>query len=370
MNSNSRHLAVALLLGAILTLLGDFLALAQESGATLANLQARGVFTMTNDASGNAVLAFTRDRLGQLTPAGTFVTGGDGTGGGLGNQGALALSKSGRTLLVVNAGSDSISAFQVKPHELLRTSVVPSGGNKPISITLDGDRAYVLNAGSDSIAGFRMGDMGILSPITGSTKSLSTTHTGSAQISINPEGTVLVVTEKATQRLTTYALDDEGVPGDPQVQPSHGKTPFGFAFADRGHLLVSEAFGGAPGASALSSYDVQDRGSLKLVSGSIPSGETAACWVVVNDHQAYVSNTGSGTISSYSIDDDGILTLSDPQIARAAGPIDMAFSKGGQFLYVLSSGSKSIDAFQVQGAKLTAVGRFEVAPTADGLVAR
>src|SRR5207244_5302396 len=40
------------------------------------------VYTITNAASGNAVLAFHRAANGALTPAGTFPTGGTGTGGG------------------------------------------------------------------------------------------------------------------------------------------------------------------------------------------------------------------------------------------------------------------------------------------------
>jgi 6-phosphogluconolactonase (cycloisomerase 2 family) len=343
---------------------------AQDRDGKGMNLQIRGVFTMTNDSTGNAVTAYFRDRQGQLTPAGTFLTGGLGSGGGLGNQGALALSRSGRTLVVVNPGSDSISAFHVNLRELVLTGVASSGGKKPISVTLDGDRVYVLNAGSDSITGFSLEGRGTLSMIPGSVKPLSTSGAGSAEIGINPDGNVLVVTEKATQRLVTYRLDEHGVPGDPQVRTSNGKTPFGFSFDDPGHLIVSEAFGGAPTASALSSYEVDEDGSLDLLSGSIGSGETAACWVVVNGRAAFVSNTGSGTISSYSVGSVGTLALIDPAAARAKAPIDMALSRKGEFLYILSPGSKSIDIFQVLGSSLVSVGSVDVTSTANGLVAR
>ena len=39
------------------------------------------------------MIAFQRDIKGVMTPTGRFATAGKGTGGGLGNQGALALSK-------------------------------------------------------------------------------------------------------------------------------------------------------------------------------------------------------------------------------------------------------------------------------------
>jgi hypothetical protein len=40
--------------------------------------------------------------------------------------------------------------------------------------------------------------------------------------------------------------------GAPQPQASAGMTPFGFGVGVRGQLFVSEAFGGAPDASATS----------------------------------------------------------------------------------------------------------------------
>ena len=42
---------------------------------------------------------------------------------------------------------------------------------------------------------------------------------------------------------------------------------------------------------------------LSVISGSVPNSQTASCWVVIptNGKLAFVSNTGSGTISSYCI---------------------------------------------------------------------
>jgi hypothetical protein len=54
------------------------------------------VYTMTNAPSGNAVVAFRRHRDGSLTPAGTFPTGGAGSGAGLGSGHAVVVSEDGR----------------------------------------------------------------------------------------------------------------------------------------------------------------------------------------------------------------------------------------------------------------------------------
>ncbi len=73
------------------------------------------VYTMTNAAGPNSVVVYNRLSDGTLEPAGMVPTGGSGTGAGLGSQGAIALDNSARWLFVVNAGSDDLSVFSVKP---------------------------------------------------------------------------------------------------------------------------------------------------------------------------------------------------------------------------------------------------------------
>ena len=72
------------------------------------------VYTLTNEAAGNRVVAFDRASDGTLAPDGVYLTGGLGSGSGLGSQGAVILSQDNRKLFAVNAGSDSISYFEVR----------------------------------------------------------------------------------------------------------------------------------------------------------------------------------------------------------------------------------------------------------------
>src|SRR5712692_3625283 len=84
------------------------------TSASSAPSAAGAVYTLSNSTTGNAVLAYSRDADGTLTPQGSFPTGGAGTGGGLGSQGALVLSDDRHWLAAVNAASDSISLFAVR----------------------------------------------------------------------------------------------------------------------------------------------------------------------------------------------------------------------------------------------------------------
>lgn len=344
-------------------------------GIAFAGQSGRMVYTMSNATSGNAVLAF-EQRGDTLIPSGSFPTEGSGSGGGLGNQGGIIMSEDGETLLTVNAGSNEVSIFQVHEQGLRLTDKVSSGGVSPISIAIHEDWVYVLNAGgTGNITGFLLMKQGTLKPIPGSTRPLSGPATAPAQIEFNPDGDTLVVTEKATQIIDTYTVDQDGVATGPAAQPSSGATPFGFSFSKRGVLIVSEAFGGRANASAVSSY-VLRRGVLDLRSGSVPDLQSAACWIVVtkNGKFAYTSNTGSNNVSSYRVGRDGTLTLHEGVAASTgAGPIDMALSGNSKVLYVLNAAARTIDVFRVdrRSGVLTLLSNVSGLPAGvNGLVAQ
>ena len=92
------------------------------------------VYTLNNQVSGNKVMAFNRSSDGLLTFSASYATGGTGTGGGLGNQGAIILADEGEILLAVNPGSNSVSSFKVNDNGLSLKSTVSSGGMRPVSI--------------------------------------------------------------------------------------------------------------------------------------------------------------------------------------------------------------------------------------------
>ncbi|MEO5562474.1 MAG: beta-propeller fold lactonase family protein [Chitinophagaceae bacterium] len=308
------------------------------------------VYTLSNQASSNKVIAYRRANDGELTFQAAYSTGGKGTGGGLGNQGALILAGD-DMMLAVNAGSNTISSLKISGNQVKLISVVHSGGIMPISITKHDDLVYVLNAGGNgNISGFRIHGNGRLTPIPYSKKPLSSNSAGPAQISFVNEGKVLVITEKATNKIITYTINHFGMPGVFHSITSSTATPFGFAVRGYGNIIVSEAAGGAPGASVLSSYRVTPNGHINLVEGSVSAGQTAACWVVITDNKkyAYTTNTGSNNISSYqAIQGGGLDVLNSIAATSGAGPVDAALSESSKYLYVLNSGGNGISAYSV-----------------------
>lgn len=270
-------------------------------GAAAAASSGGAVYTESNQASGNAILIWSRGSDGSLTPAPSEATGGLGTSAGLGSQGAVTLSADGEWLFAVNAGSNSISTFRAAGTNVSRTDVEPSNGVRPTSVTTHGNLVYVLDAGgTGNIAGFRRHG-GDLEPIAGSVQPLTSATANAGQISFSPDGTFLVVAERASNRVVVYPVDN-GVAGAPSFLAAPGVTPFGFAFTRNRTLVVSEA---ATGSS--SSYSLTPNGGLQLVDGAVADFQAAPCWFVAtaDGRFAYTTNAGSGTISAYAVGADG-----------------------------------------------------------------
>jgi 6-phosphogluconolactonase len=335
------------------------------------------VYVQTNDAANNEIIAFGRSEDGSLAAPERHATGGRGTGEPhLPSQSSIALSDDGRWLLVVNAGSDELSLFAVEQDGLRLADRVDSGGGKPTSVAVSGTLVYVLNNGTPNISGFNL-DEGKLKPLEDSTRPLSGTDADPAQIAFSADGRALIATERGTNSISSYAIDQNGYAAGPSTIDSSGQTPYGFDFTAEGLLIVTEAFGGEIGAAAASSYTVSGDGELTAVSGSVGNTRSEVCWAAVtNDGRyAYVTNFGDGTVSSYEIGGDGSLALREAVAGstRKAGKgiRDEAISRDGRYLYAIDPDAQKLFGWTVaEDGQLTAVGEFEGVPdTVAGLAA-
>jgi 6-phosphogluconolactonase (cycloisomerase 2 family) len=326
------------------------------------------IYVQTNDAERNEVVVFDRYADGTFVHFGRFDTAGQGTGAPhLASQSSVALNGDGSLLLVANAGSGHLSLFGVEDVGLRLESRASTGGSRPTSVAVDGDLAYVLNAGGEGgVAGFSLAG-GTLMPLHGSARPLSADGADPAQIAFSPDGRSLIVTERGTDSISAYTVDERGLADGPATIPSSGATPYGFDFA-RDAVIVTEAFGGETGAAAASSYALREPGVLDPVSASVGDTRSEVCWAAVSrdGRFAYVSNFGDGTISSYAIGEDGRIELHEPVAASTRlgerGIRDEAITCDGRYLYALDA-----DARRVFGWALGEDGSLAPVGHADGL---
>jgi 6-phosphogluconolactonase (cycloisomerase 2 family) len=336
------------------------------------------VYVLTNQSTGNSVMVYRRAADGSLSLSGTFSTRGEGMGTGadpLGSQGALVLGPGHRLLFAVNAGSNEVSEFAAEGLNLHLLDKESSGGVMPVSVAVHGWLVYVLNAGgTPNVQGFVIDPFSNrLRPLPGSMRALpGGSSAAPAEVGFSPDGNVLMVTEKGTSMIDTYIVGDDGLLYSPTTTKSSGATPFGFAFAHRGIVAVSEA-----GPNALSSYEINRDGQVELLSGSVHNGQSATCWAVVTDdgRYAYTANAGSATISSYYLSWEGFLSLLNPtagKMASGTAPTDMALSDGSRFLYVRDGGMNTVAGFRVESdGSLTPVGSVTGIPAgAQGIAAQ
>lgn len=345
------------------------------------------VFTMNNAASANYVIVFRRFDDGTLARVDSVETGGRGSGphpvfgsDPLESQDAVILSSDNRLLFVTNAGSNQVTSFRVSSSgALTRVSTVSSGGVMPVSLAHNGDVLYVVNAkNGGNISGFRVGTDGTLTALSGSTRPLSgAAVTGPGSIRITPNGQAIIVTEKMTNNLVLYGLNNGVTASGPTVIPSPGPTPFGADFDASGRYILSIGNIGPNRAAVMDGSSVASLvfsgNGVTPVAAAVPTTETAACWIQTtpDGRYAYTTNTGSGTITGFSIGTNGALTRMRPDgVSGSTGamsmPLDMAYADG--YLYALTAGDRGIHVFRVESdGSLTAqnnlVGAFPVSVT-------
>jgi 6-phosphogluconolactonase len=342
-------------------------ALATVGQAGAASDSVHAVYTMTNSVAGNAVLAFTRAEDGSLTPAGEYATGG--IGGPLGSGHSIVVSRNGHDVVAVNAGGDSISAFDARHGRLRLVATVPSNGSRPTSLTIHDDLVYVLNAGSLSIAGFRL-DGDALTPIAGSVQALGVGASVPSQIQFTNDGKVIVVDERGSNTIDTFVIGRGGVAGAANSTPAVAAAPFGFDFDRQGHLLSSNANLGN-GTSGASSYDVAADGTVTANGGGVSSGQAAACWLATAQGWAYTTNAGSGSIGRFAVATDGTLSLSGTTVVGpGAHPLDDDVTKNEKELYVLVDGFHQIVGYRIEhDGSLTQISSAPVPVGAAGVAA-
>ena len=334
------------------------------------------VYVMANETNGNAVVGYAQRGDGTLRPIGRFATGGDGAAfdGGEGldpliSAYAIERTADNRYVLVVNAGSGSVSSMRVRDDfSLERVNTATTGGTGPNSIAVFGSLVYVSNIDADgvfngepdqegSLQGYIIGADGRLVPLAGSARTLGNRPSA---IRFSPSGGHLVVASiNAGSSALASGSDDELVVYEVQADGTLSASPvsaatstprgnsanrnlpsaIGFEIVedDQGNdiVVVTEArefqADGAPPAfpnlqtGSVSTWTLDTDGTLiakdldVLAGASVTDGQRTACWIAFSADQSYfwVSNALESTLSTYSFAPNGDIAVQS--IVAAAG---------------------------------------------------
>jgi hypothetical protein len=198
-----------------------------------------------------------------------------------------------------------------------------------------------------------------------------------------PNGKVIVVTELAAGfagvgppgRIDTFVVGSNGKAGPAVAHPASDALPFGFAFDNKSHLVVSQIRSPAGNVDgSVSTYKVTDSGGVTAIDTKT-SGGILPCWVVVSNdgRYAYVVNTGAGhpaPVTRFRLGSGGKLTALSPPAASRKGEFartDAALSRGSTFLYVLAPKVGPGNASHIDAYRRTANGGLKfIGSTAAG----
>ena len=327
-------------------------------------------YTYLNDntATANTIAGFDRHADGSLTPipGSPFSAGGAGLGAGLASQGAIQVSRDGRYLLAVDAGSNQVSVLRITRNgvPVLVGRPVYAGGITPVSVAVSPDGlVYVANAGAggSNYSGFRLRFDGSLTPIPGSTVAVPD-GSGLGDVFFNAIGDRLVGTRTGTSEIDSFLVLPSGrlvaAPGSPFTGQGLGQLGAEFSPTRPFQLFVSNAHNGT-GLGTVSAYRDGFFGQLSPIGSSpFPDSQTAPCWVEISHDGQYLFtvNTGSANISSYAINADGSLALiGSTPISGGGADIDARLSPDGRYLLVDGAGHNFVSVFAVNGGNLTEV---------------
>jgi 6-phosphogluconolactonase len=326
------------------------------------------VFAATNDPNHNEIVMYSRSQTGALTWVGKFKTGGRGQGGindPLQAESSITLSADHKYLLAVNAGSSTVSLFDVNSSGLRLLDEAPTQGGNPVSVAIHDDLVYVANVGGTyHTAGFRLMPWGELKFIPNSKQPLSSLDTEPGVVAISPDGAKVIVTERQTSKIDVFSVAADGAITGPVANAAQGMEPFGAHFSASGVLLVSEA-----GSAAVSSYSINADNTLSVITSKSPSSGAATCWVVSGGGYAYATSAITSSVSAYQLDGAGDLTalgitLKEPGSASAifppvgvtSFPLDLELTPDNKFMYVVYSALGEIIGYSVgPNGKLTKV---------------
>jgi 6-phosphogluconolactonase len=288
---------------------------------------------------------------------------------------------------VTNTGSSNISLFDIGTNGALsfQGDYGTSGTvGAAIAVSASGTSAYIAgsstaNASSGSVSGFT---------ITSSTGALTVTpnvpySAGNplVGIAIDPAAQLVFTTQGTTDVITAYLINSDGsltgANGDP-LSTGQAGNPVGVVTSPLGTSAGGFLYVANPAANSVSGYSYLTANAPPNASGNlltpVPGTTQGSPGVFLTEGTSpegiaidptgkylYVTNFQDATVSSFSIDQSGTLTLIGTPVATGninganptAGPIAVQVDPSGKFVYVVNQQDNSLSVFGSAAGTLT-----------------
>lgn len=265
----------------------------------------------------------------------------------------------GRPLFVTNSRSDTIAGFTVGEDgsPVSNGSPVPTepdGGPSGIVMAPDGHTAYVANRTAGTVLAFAVGKDGTLAPVSDPEPTGGKMPFGMA---LAPDGRTLYVSNIQSSTISVFAVGDDGtlaLSGDPI--PTESVQPRGLAITPDGRFLyVGHGIPLADPTNDLDRYAIEADGSLSAPRTVATIGGAGTGMGITPDGRfLYVATTNSDQLFGFSIGADGDLTGAPGSPYAVPDHAEgIALSPDGRFLFLASAGqvrpdtNRAVSAFTV-----------------------
>ncbi|MEN3281960.1 MAG: hypothetical protein V7607_3100 [Solirubrobacteraceae bacterium] len=264
----------------------------------------------------------------------------------------VAASPDGRSLYVVNQGSNSVSQYDVGVGGTLtpKTPAAVSTGAFPFGIAVapDGAHAYVANQDGASVTVYDVGADGGLT-----VASQAPAGAGAMQIALTADGAHAYVANINAGTVSEYDVAGDGslASGGAVSTPA----PAAIAVSPDGDsaYVANRAASGT-----ISQFSIDAGGALSPKSpATVDTGSTPVA-VTATDDSVYASNFADDTISQYSVQSNGALTpKATPTVATGHNPWGLAVAPNGRSVYAAAFSDRAVRQYDVgAGGELVAKG--------------
>ncbi|MBZ5597165.1 MAG: lactonase family protein [Acidobacteriia bacterium] len=280
-------------------------------------------------------------------------------------------------LLVASQGDMTVSSFQVDlstgklSAQGAGVTTGPASVPTAMVITPDGNTAFVANSSFDTsvqpptplagfIAGFSLSSDGTVSA-SGMTvlPPVNLVNQEPVSLAVDGGGKFLFVADPVTDTISVFTIS--GTTLTPAGAIQTGPTPVALAVPPANNLLY--AANNINGTVSAYTFD-STTGALAPVAGSpyvtggiTPSGLATAA--TANGTFLYAANSGSNNVSAFAIcaavtttcpvADGSLISVGTP-VSAQLGPVALAVTPGGEFLYVVDKGSNQVSSYTISAA--------------------
>lgn len=214
--------------------------------------------------------------------------------------------------------------------------------------------AYVVNEGSNNISQFTIGAGGVLTP-NANVINVALTGTNPHCIAVAPSGQYAYVANYGNGTLSQYTIGNDGTltPMTPATVTA-GSRPYSIAVTPSGlYAYVANS-----GDGTVSQFAVGSDGTLTAITNSPvatglgASAAPASITVDPSSHYVYVANSGEGSVSEYTIGNDGSLTAMTPATVPSgsganSAPISIKVDPSGQYVYAANSNEDTVSQYTI-----------------------